>query len=382
MKKSIILMAVAAFAMVSCNNDEVLDLQKDEININVVGSNGSRASEIYSANNLHKEFYLSALYQDGETTKAYIPQDLIAYEDGKWVNKSDTRYWPQDENLSLDFIASNVKYNLGNQVGIWGAKIDFTPATNVKEQVDLLYAVTKGQTRKDNAISGVNLNFRHALSQIVFNATVTNKNIKVVIKDITLANIAKTGQLAFGLSTQGSTDEQYVRESMGADNYSSIEKPISINVPAVGGKANSTSFKVDFEDVTMEGVSSSDLTNNNADLALMLLPHTNVWGETDKSDKSTYADSGKPYIIVNCEMYNIGEKHVYDENGTPTREKEYVPIHTGDFLIPLDVEWNTGVKYLYTLAFGGENMLPTMKYSVTVDQWYFAAAVDNTIEVK
>ena len=382
MKKNLFLVALATLSLASCSNDDVLSLKKDEININVVGSNGSRASEIYSANNLHKEFYVSALYQDGETTKAYIAQDLMAYEDGKWVNKSDTRYWPEDENMALDFIASNVKYNLGNQLGIWGAQIDFTPATNVNEQVDFLYAVTKNQSRELSAVNGVNLNFRHALSQIVFNTEVTNKTLKVVIKDITIANIANTGIFKFGLSTQGSTEEQYVKNSMGVGNFNSIEKPIDIYVPGVGGKLNSTSFKVDFDDVTLKGneeVTYSDLTNTNDALALMLVPHTNVWGETDKNDKSTYADSGKPYIIINCEIYNIGEKHIFDENGNPTRVEEYVPIHTGDFLMPIDVEWESGTKYLYTIVFEGGS--EPIKFNLTVDDWFFAP-VDNSVVVE
>ncbi len=383
--KKVFLVALAAMSLVSCSNDEVLDLQKDEIKLNVVTQNASRANELYNANNLHKEFYVSAVYKENANDsqyKLYIEKDQIAYENGEWVNKTtEARYWPEDENMALDFIASNKPIGLGSPAGLKRFSIPFTINNDVTKQEDLLYAVAKKQTRATNAVSGINLNFRHALSQIVFNARNDNAKLKVEIKDITVAYVSNYADFEFNLNSEYGTDEQYVKNSMGVGNFYDVAKPLTVSV--IKHEPAMTNYTADFEDVTILGEGTANLTNVDDKLAMLLIPQKyEDWTEAEKLNKTEYANVKKPYLIIDCNMYNIGAKHEIDGNGTADLVDEYIPVHTGKYYVPFNVEWESGVKYLYTLIFGIEDMIPTIKYNVTADDWFFAAAVENPVEVK
>ena len=164
--------------LVSCSKEEVIDVNHDgdEITFDVVTNSATRAADVYCNSNKPKEFYVSAI-SDG---MSYIDEDHIAYENGSWVNKSGVRYWPE---TAVDFYAyynDNNSYSWSVAEGKAVAKfVNFKVNDDVAAQQDLIYAVKTNQSKpgEDAANTPVALNFRHALSQIVFQAKNTHQHI-------------------------------------------------------------------------------------------------------------------------------------------------------------------------------------------------------------
>ena len=186
MKKCYLLAAGFLMLLGSCSQDELVDVNPDslgdQIEFSVVTNGATRANAIYHSNNLPTGFNVSAK-SDG---KSYILKDHYSFTDGKWINDNGTRYWPEDEDQTIDFYAyvnGEVDWNPatspyakfktftvadGEEVTSDFIKnLETSSSKGVANQVDLLYAVKLGQTKTEDAVT---LNFRHALSQIVFNA--------------------------------------------------------------------------------------------------------------------------------------------------------------------------------------------------------------------
>ena len=197
MKKIISGIAVLML-LVSCSKEEVIDVNHDgdEITFDVVTNSATRAADVYCNSNMPKEFYVSAI-SDG---MSYIDEDHIANENGSWVNKSGVRYWPE---TAVDFYAyyndnNSYSWSVENQKAV--AKfVDFTVNDNVAAQQDLIYAVKTNQSKpgEDAANTPVALNFRHALSQIVFQAKNTNANLYVEISGVDVVNVGNKNTFTF-----------------------------------------------------------------------------------------------------------------------------------------------------------------------------------------
>lgn len=369
MKKIFYFVALATLSLTSCSNDEVLNLQKDQIKLNVFADNGSRASELFNSGEIHSKFYVSAVYKENvadEYFKCYFHNDEIALEGGSWVNKTvSERYWPEDENMTLDFIALNTQKISSNPVGQFGTfMVQYNVNEDVTKQEDLMYAVAKGQSKKANNGAGVNLNFRHALSQIVFNAENDNSSLKVVIKSITINNISSVANFNFDLSADaGDTQEQYTQDAKGY----AVKRPMQVS-PMYYTQALKD-YTVDFEDVTILGEGFADLTLGNKDLTMLLIPQTRTaWDEATEN----VAETNNAYFAVDYDVYNIGK----DANGTEIVD-HYTPIRTGVKYVPVTINWEAGHKYIYTLRFLD---LDKIVYNVTVDD-FVAAPVDNGVNM-
>ena len=376
MKKSLFLMAIATFAMVSCNNDDVLEFKQDELKFNVYSDNASRASDIFSSTNLIEKFKVSAYYANpnydgtnGATISRinnYFANDVIAYEGGAWVNKTEpARFWPEDENLELTFMATNAESGISEGLMMRRLYVSHEVKDDVKEQFDLLYSLTPNQTRAVNAVSGVNLNFRHALSQIVFNAKNINNSLKVVVKSVSIANMISKGEMRYNLDA-GSTDDNYVT----SDGDITVNHPIQWDYITSG---NLKTFITDFDDVTLEKTESKDLTVNNKDYAMLMIPQARAaW---DYENEADYANTEGAYFLIDCECYNIGYT---GENDTPV--PVYEPVYKGVIPVPVNINWQAGKKYIYTLIFGGVPVLPNplkaVTYNVTIDDFQETESTD------
>lgn len=106
----------------------------------------------------------------------------------KWATEG-TYYWPA---FQLDFYgyapadAQGVTLNEATRT-----IADFTPAQKVEEQKDLVIACNTG-TKESNQETGVPMNFRHALSQVVVKAKCPAENMKVEVIGVKVANSMST----------------------------------------------------------------------------------------------------------------------------------------------------------------------------------------------
>ena len=387
MKKIISGIAVLML-LVSCSKEEVIDVNHDgdEITFDVVTNSATRAADVYCNNNMPKEFYVSAI-SDG---MSYIDEDHIAYENGSWVNKSGVRYWPE---TAVDFYAyyndnSSYSWSVENQKAV--AKfVDFTVNDNVADQQDLIYAVKTNQSKpgENAANTPVALNFRHALSQIVFQAKNTNANLYVEISGVDVVNVGNTNTFTF---PSVDTDKNIVDHEgatadypAGADGWGTWAEltsgtasyAVAFDAVAVKGDNNVVALTT-----TDDGAKDGEFNAN----AMLLLPQTTTAWDAE----SKLGETSGSYFLVNCIIKNVkdgsgvaGDDDVYLWGAANAPKK---------LAIPVAFNWEQGKKYIYTLVFGEGNggyepdpedptpdpVLVPITFTVTVDDFVTPAATE------
>lgn len=197
MKRSVLLMAAAtAIALSSCSSEETKDVAKSS-NItfrSTVGLN-SRGTEA-TTDNL-KNIWVSA-WADNDvvfTKEQFAKKGAgTTFESvgGPW-------FWEKDKQYTFMAFATGKENMDGVTPTISKDNItltDYTPSTNLAEQLDLLVAQGTG-TKAQNGTAGADLNFDHILSQIQIKVQNTNANLKYIIKGVRITNVKGTGSYTF-----------------------------------------------------------------------------------------------------------------------------------------------------------------------------------------
>ena len=387
MKKIISGIAVLML-LVSCSKEEVIDVNHDgdEITFDVVTNSATRAADVYCNNNMPKEFYVSAI-SDG---MSYIDEDHIANENGSWVNKSGVRYWPE---TAVDFYAyyndnNSYSWSVENQKAV--AKfVDFTVNDDVALQQDLIYAVKTNQSKpgEDAANTPVALNFRHALSQIVFQAKNTNANLYVEISGVDVVNVGNTNTFTF---PSVDTDNNIVDHTGATTDYPSEAQgwgtwePLAAGTAVYGVTFPAAAVKGDSQIVALtttdDGAKDGEFNAN----TMLLLPQTTTAWDAE----SKLGETSGSYFLVNCIIKNVkdgsgvaGDEDVYLWGDANTPKK---------LAIPVAFNWEQGKKYIYTLVFGEGNggyepepddptpdpVLVPITFTVTVDDFVTPPATE------
>lgn len=345
-------------AMASCSQDETIGINHDgdEITFNVVTNNATRAENVYCNQNLPGGFYVSAI-SDGKT---YIDKDYVTGSNGNWTNTSGTRYWPE---TAVDFYAhvnggDAYKWNNGSP------KFEgFTVNNTVGSQVDLLYAVKKNQSKTNGT---VNLNFRHALSQIVFQAKNTNANLYVEIAGVSVANVGGTNTFTF---PSANTETNYIHNDYDADGDGVYETGEfgSINYDASWGTwealtSGSITYSVDFDktpvpgDNTLVALTTANETGKeyNSNAMLLLPQNTTAWDPETNPLPGAEKNTGS-YLLVDCAIFNVAGDDYTDGDVCLWGEPQGSGWTTKELAIPVEFDWQQGKKYVYTLVFGEGN---------------------------
>ena len=362
----------------SCSQDDVVDVNRDgdEIRFTAVTNGSTRAADIYSPTALPESFQVSAMSQG----KVYISDDKIVrvgeQAPYKWENSTGTRYWPED---AVDFYAH---FNAGGtfQLNNGAPTFDnFSVASAVGSQVDLLYAVKKGQAKPETD-TPVKLNFRHALSQIVFKARNESENIFVQIKGVKVMNVKNSGTYTFPTTTDPNLPTSGTADSENRGSWALAD--------------TKTSYEVDFSLTDVKGSKTNPTVVNLTDVlgtTLMLMPQTtNAWNpETNPDpDGSTAASKATTdtYLLVDCVIYNVsGEgSDLPGDNVCLWGDGSNGSYTTKELAIPVKFDWTEGHKYTYTLVFGNGNggydpdpddpdnpepVLVPISFEVTVDEF-------------
>ena len=361
MKKSYLLGALGLLAMASCSQDETIGINHDgdEITFNVVTNNATRAENVYCNQNLPGGFYVSAI-SDGKT---YIDKDHVTGSNGNWTNTSGTRYWPE---TPVDFYAhvnAGTSYKWSVNEGKATAKFEnFAVNGTVAEQVDLLYAVKTNQSKTDGK---VNLNFRHALSQIVFQAKNTNANLYVEIAGVSVVNVGGTNTFTF---PSANTETNIVDHDENADGvYEDGEFGSGISYDASWGTwealtQGTEQYNVDFDKTSVPGTNTLvSLTTKNEDgkeynsNAMLLLPQkTTAWDPEANPLPGAEKNTGS-YLLVDCAIFNVAGDDYADGDVCLWGELQGSAWTTKELAIPVAFDWEQGKKYVYTLVFGEGN---------------------------
>lgn len=380
MKKYYFLAAGLLLMLGSCSQDDIVEanLGADEIRFAAVTNGSTRAADIYNPTNMPASFQVSAMSQG----KVYISDDKIERKGSEapytWENSTGTRYWPED---AVDFYAhvnAGTTFALNNGTPTFN---NFAVGSAVGSQVDLLYAVKKGEKKETTPVQ---LNFRHALSQIVFKARNESENIFVQIKGVKVKNVKNSGTYTFPTTTDPNLPTSGTADSENRGSWALADTKAEYNVTfsltdVKGSKTNPTTVNLSDEEGT----------------ALMLMPQT-----TDAWVPETYPKPGvgntNSYLLVDCIIYNVADGSATtlpgdnvclwgkEENGS------YTPK---ELAIPVKFAWEEGKKYTYTLVFGNGNggynpdpddpdpdkpepVLVPISFEVTVDEFLDGGSYD------
>lgn len=393
--KKILFSVAMAFVLVSCSHDEVIEINRDgdEIQFNVVSDAATRDADVYCNNNMPAAFrvWANVYVPDGTQGAPYINGDVIKKEGTAWVNATTPRYWPEGK---LEFFA---EVNAGDNF-IWngGAPYieDYTVDTDVTKQNDLLYAVTGQIAKQEGAVT---LNFRHALSQIVFQAKNLNPNIHVVIDEVKICNLANKGTIHLGSATDGNIVNHDGKGDT-ADDRNGWEVSYEDHTTLAGGN---TDYGVAFDAVDVPGdgnvyplTSANDSKKEFSSKAMLLLPQTTEpWVPATNNEEPGAETQTGTYFLVKCKIYNV-----YDpENGYNPDYEGDVCLYNDYAAIPVSFDWSEGKKYIYTFVFdkdgnGGyipvppgpdpEPVLTPITFEVTVDDFVPVVNQDIIMETE
>ena len=373
MKGKFLFLALSAMALATgCSNDETTELNNgNAIDFRVTAGKLTRATAT-TTNNI-KEFQVWAYTDSGKTT--YMTGTKVTGGNGKWTY-SGTKFWPE---TPLDFLAISPIIPSSNTA-------ELTQNTNkvinyiVEDgKTDLLYAANYGETKEAHKTDPVEVNFRHALSQIVLKAKLTeNSTIDVKVKGVKIDSVQSAGILYWAkgntvpnLKTEGNTD---------TENDSTWG--------SWGVSANKyATYTMNFDEKSL-GKNAEEIGE-----PLFLLPQTLKPWLTLKDDLAKI--TGKARLLVNCQIVDkeTGKQlwpKTSDEDGfaevaisldNPKNDPNRKPGADGQD--SKHDKWMQGKKYTYTLIFGegggynpGPNpdpdpdpVLVPVKFEVTVDEF-------------
>ncbi len=368
MKKLFIFGAISVLALASCSKDVTVSENRDAdvIGYSVATGAATKAANVYCNNAKPTSFYVWATLP-GSANAIYINGDAVNYLNGAWT-PSTNRYWPVE---AVNFFATvGVTPTVGEK-----ATFDYTVKGNVAEQEDILYAANLGATKDGGAVE---MNFRHALSQVVFKAKNKNNALYVVVDGIKFGNLYDEGSFEFGAESTTTNFEDHDATPP------TVTKNGVVNVTTKSTDTPDSYYSVSFTEVPVPGSETNpvvkDLTyvaDGANEKAMILLPQENgKWVRTTNETGS--------YIAVKCAIYNVADPTngyasatdvlLYGTEANGTVETKWATI-------PLAVDWKPGMKYVYTLVFddftsggsgenpGGDEVLSYISYEVTVDDF-------------
>lgn len=325
MRKYLSLLAIAAAVLSSCTAEEEFNSATTP-DKNIGFNTSVQASRAVTTINNLTDFSIDAfLTQDGKTVK-YISGETATKKDGVWG--TTTEYiWPHSGNMQ--FFAANptsLKINYPADFTQTAPNFTYSANSNAEQEQDVIYAVTNKTCEsaygKSSNASIVDINFRHALAQVIFKAKNTNPKWELDIENVKIQNIYSTGTYSLPLATTAANAD--VRGSWAIEranhNYVTHFNPV-LNIGA--------------EPVVLTSADNG---------AFLLLPqkHT-AW---DRDHDRTCEDRGS-YFLISCKI-----RQVLDD-GTkvllwPSSEKDAY----AEVAIPVEINWEEGKQYIYTFVFG------------------------------
>ena len=406
MKKLFLLAWPIALAAVSCSNEEVVSVNNDanEIKFAVVAENGTRAQNLFCNVNKPTNFHVWAAVNNAQyfANASYTDNGTAFVIDG-----GSTRYWPD---ATVDFYALSEKKDASNYED-WTADyngegiiraFDWKPAgvstvkwttrsDNATAQTDLLYAYAQHK-RPSTSGTPVAINFRHALSQIVFKAVNSNTTIQVDIDQVDVVNVKDGGK--FTMPTAVTTPNIENHATTGSyPEQTSVGKWSDWTNSEDHGAYTTTNFGLknvipnnNVVDLTEEGFSAATgiegqegyvpAKHTNINYSLLLVPQTTTaWNRETAKDPDATGQAGS-YFMVYCRIRNIASGSEASDSdiylwGSKTESK---PVY-----IPFTANWEPGKKYIYTFKFGGNTtggyddkgdpVLFPISFEITVDDF-------------
>ena len=360
MKKISLFAAVAVIALASCSSDDTLSVNQGEAISFRTSVNGlTRAADITLAD-LNSFVVTAKKVSNGQS---YFDNVTFSSIGTSYVS-SNKYYWPSDD--ALDFFAFAPAANAQVVYGDYKT-FTVTPSANLADQVDLVYAATKGKD-KNSGLSGVPLNFRHTGAKVRVQVKNTASNLKFDVEGWKVGYLSPSGTFTF---TDPNTDGQ------GAATLSYAQ----------WGNWTAASADVKYESLfAKKDIAASTDAAQLLNGEMILVPQTQAKA-TKYESNNTEAKVQGSYVAVKLVIRNNdAEGTVIASDGTGNAIWAIWPV---------DINWEPGKRYTYTidLAGGGyyeenpndpddgtDNLDPILgeiKFvTVTVDDWVVGGDFD------
>lgn len=204
MKKSFLMLGVAAMALASCTNEEVLNVADSRaISFDNAFVNNSTRAAINSASDL-TGFYVFAGF-DENTSNVYSNTYVEKQGDGKWKPEYEA-YWQNGKTYTFDAYAANAKID-NAAIGEDGT-LTFSNVT-ISGDNDILVAEELVEEVSVASVGAVPLTFSHTLSQVKFTFKTAIENVNFTITGVSFNKVVNTGSYAKGLWTAASANQSY-----------------------------------------------------------------------------------------------------------------------------------------------------------------------------
>ena len=194
MKKKICLISLILLALVSCNNDEILQINNGN-KIVFRTAIDTRATEL-TAERLNS-FYVTALTEEGEN---YFTNVLFEKDNNGMFVSSQEYYWPAEGSLEFYAYAYN-PYNIQYESITINSEAKmmngFKANSEISQQIDFVSAHATGN--KEDNVAGITLTFKHQLSQIEVKGKNTNRGYEIIVKGMKIVNVAYKGDFSLML---------------------------------------------------------------------------------------------------------------------------------------------------------------------------------------
>ena len=348
------LLPFAALAMASCSSSEDVaqNVQPPSQELKFFPAvQGNTRGAIETSSSISK-FYLyatgdlktSATATDG--TEAYTPAWQEVTKVGSNWNPATKLYWAKDTEVSPagpatgNFLAfaNATKATDGTEHDGTGitSQLAIVIPTDLSKQKDLVVAYNSGL--RTVFTSGVPLHFRHALSQVVVNATYANDADEDLLDNgFPELDIKVKGVKFVGLKNAGSLNLPTASTASG-QTYE----------PVWGSQSGTVEFAA--APASAVGLSSTAqfIDQSAANSPLLLMPQT-----TAATTSLATASVDGAYLMVEVD---INYKEAYDPDGEGPSEAitDLYPKSadaTAWIAVPVSIDWKGGYKYTYTLNF-------------------------------
>lgn len=340
-KSLAILLAIGA-AMASCSSEEELGTSRgQQIEFRAAVGRGTRASETTIAN--LGNFSVTAIGADGSE---YFT-DVYSRSDASWI-PSTQHYWPTDNSELRFFAWAPATPAPSASISITSSEqkiTDFSPAGEMKDQQDFIVAFAEGRKSVQGA-TGVQLTFRHALSQIEIRAKNAGAVYTYKVTGVKIGSVASKG--AFTFPTAAGTDGAWTTGTDRAD------------------------YSVEYPDAPLTlGSEPVSLMTAESGTAMLIPQQLTPWDFAADPTNS----AGGAYLAVKINV--IAQ---VDNN-------QMFPAENGGYgwaCIPVDTRWQPGYKYVYTLDFtngagktspddpdnpGDDILTDPIRFTVDVEPW-------------
>jgi hypothetical protein len=362
----------------ACSNDEVVTEQQnsaaDAIGFRTAITN-SRAAAVTLDGLKTSGFWVTTLKAEDHDSPWGKTPIKFAWDNEKFsvATASDEKEW---DSYSLEFFASNLDptthpftYPSKGDLDATPTYANFSPARDVADQVDFIYATNKG-SRLDFP-GTVPLTFNHALAQIEIRAKYAGSGYKVRCKGYKLVYL--DGKNAFDFSEPQTTQSQIAdnngtlaKGQWGKVEFSSGETPADCWSGFYGGNGYASGYYADGVFSDADDQDHCILLNNefqtisggNNEGTAMLLPQT----QAKQGSSSVDSEKGNGfYIALLVQIDKLKADGTTYEPYYPSMNKNKsgddaqrlayrgTPKYYGFVSVPVDIKWEAGKKYIYDL---------------------------------